>query len=736
MNAALPGPVRVVLVDDSAPIRLLLRAVLNGAGDFAVVGEAEDGVAAVRLAGELRPDLVLLDLLMPRMGGREALPLIRQASPATRIVLLSGEDGAELGEAGVAADAVLPKGRPPGEILQAVRKAAGRQGGRPGGVAAPGGAAQPGGAASTARPALGAADLETIGKAAAHDLKSPLQAILGFAHLLEDLYGARLDDQGRQFVHTIITSTVRMAAMVEGLSVYSRGIAAPPAAVAVSLPAVVAGALARMEADIASSGALVTTDATGEVVGDPAQIAAVITALVHNALTWGAGTPHRVAVRAAAGGGGAQVSVEDNGPGIAPEQRERMFGLFVTQPGAAKSGAPPAAPASGAPPAAPLSGAPLSGSAGVGLALCRRLVAGWGGTIAITDGAGGGTRVSFTIPEVAPVVPDASAPSGALPALSGEPESAPAAGGGAVSVAGEPAKDGGAGVEARPPGVPRVLLVEDSDEHAALVAASLQQVSFELCRVNDLRAARSALAGERFVCILLDLSLPDGEGLESLTQVLALAPGIPVVVLTSRDDEALAVAAVQRGAQDYVVKGVDPAVLARAVRYAIERKSLEAQLAQQALHDPLTGLPNRTLLLARLGPALARARRTGERVAVLYLDLDGFKPINDQFGHEAGDAVLVEVARRLSSVVRPQDTVARMGGDEFAVLCDGFPADAEIHSLLARMADAVANPMAQDQQGGARRVTASIGAAFARETDSPEDLIRLADEAMYREKRR
>jgi diguanylate cyclase (GGDEF)-like protein len=140
------------------------------------------------------------------------------------------------------------------------------------------------------------------------------------------------------------------------------------------------------------------------------------------------------------------------------------------------------------------------------------------------------------------------------------------------------------------------------------------------------------------------------------------------------------------------------------------------------------------LLLDRLNPALARAARNGEKIALLYLDLDGFKPINDELGHEAGDDILVEVSRRLTSVVRPLDTVSRIGGDEFAVLCEGFRSETEIKALASRMAETIAEPILVAHQH--RSVQASIGIAFsAGPGESAEDLIRLADQAMYREKR-
>ena len=128
-----------------------------------------------------------------------------------------------------------------------------------------------------------------------------------------------------------------------------------------------------------------------------------------------------------------------------------------------------------------------------------------------------------------------------------------------------------------------------------------------------------------------------------------MAPDVPVVVLSGRDDEVLAVQAVQEGAQDYLVKRrADTHLLARSIRYAIERKRTEKAIARQAFIDPLTSLPNRIRLIESLTTALARVERYGERVAVLFIDLDRFKIINDSLGHEAGDQVLRVVAERLA----------------------------------------------------------------------------------------
>ncbi len=166
-----------------------------------------------------------------------------------------------------------------------------------------------------------------------------------------------------------------------------------------------------------------------------------------------------------------------------------------------------------------------------------------------------------------------------------------------------------------------------------------------------------------------------------------------------------------------------------------DRKRAERDLAHQALHDALTGLPNRSLFQDRLSQALARMDRSSSLLAVLFVDLDRFKVINDSLGHDAGDRLLVISAQRLFSALRPADTVARFGGDEFVVLCEELEDVTEATRLAQRLADALAEPVVEGAEE--LRVAASIGIAVATSSQpTPEELLRDADAAMYRAKDR
>jgi diguanylate cyclase (GGDEF)-like protein len=153
-----------------------------------------------------------------------------------------------------------------------------------------------------------------------------------------------------------------------------------------------------------------------------------------------------------------------------------------------------------------------------------------------------------------------------------------------------------------------------------------------------------------------------------------------------------------------------------------------------ALHDSLTGLPNRRLLLDRLESALARSRRNGRDIAVLFLDVDHLKRVKDELGHEAGDELLRTVAKNLLSVVRDSDTVARLGGDEFVVVCEQIGTPDELEGLARRMLEAIHIPVVFP--AGTLAISASIGIVTPNApTDRPQDLLRAADAAMYRAKR-
>jgi diguanylate cyclase (GGDEF)-like protein/PAS domain S-box-containing protein len=185
-----------------------------------------------------------------------------------------------------------------------------------------------------------------------------------------------------------------------------------------------------------------------------------------------------------------------------------------------------------------------------------------------------------------------------------------------------------------------------------------------------------------------------------------------------------------------------PAHLIMHIEDITDRKRLEAELGHRALHDPLTGLPNRVLLAEKIREAAGAAGRHTHPAHLFYLDLDGFKAVNDRHGHTAGDDVLRQLARRLTALLRPDDTAARLGGDEFAVLCVAIP-PRHADTIADRLRGAAAQPFTAD--GHTITLSAAVGhatiaptpaGANGTATPDPVELLRQADQRMYQAKRR
>jgi diguanylate cyclase (GGDEF)-like protein len=267
---------------------------------------------------------------------------------------------------------------------------------------------------------------------------------------------------------------------------------------------------------------------------------------------------------------------------------------------------------------------------------------------------------------------------------------------------------------------------------------------------RDITERRAAEARLRAVAALGERALT-GTALEALADeaTALLAETLPLVRVEIRlaDGEMLAIGATADADEVKLELGPDDALAAwfsrpaddeelaylRAVATilgnALARLRTEERMRHDALHDPLTGLANRTLLRDRLEQALARSVREGLPTGVLFVDLDEFKSVNDYFGHATGDAVLVEIAARLRAVVRPADTVARIGGDEFVVVCEDIDEEAAL-ALGHRLEEAIRRPVVLG--GSEHALTASIGIALGR--DGPDAVMAAADMAVYRAK--
>jgi diguanylate cyclase len=283
----------------------------------------------------------------------------------------------------------------------------------------------------------------------------------------------------------------------------------------------------------------------------------------------------------------------------------------------------------------------------------------------------------------------------------------------------------------------RVLLIEDNEAdywHARDLLDAAPHARFTIDWARDLQSGLARLAPAAFDVCLLEQDLPDGDGLEIVRAAPSRGCDAPIIMLTGCGSLDLDLQAMELGAADYLDKSrIDATLLERTIRYALSRRRQAQRLNRLAQHDELTGLANRSLFNDRLDRALAWARRHERIAAVMVLDLNGFKAVNDRLGHVAGDRLLTIMGMRLSSRLRETDTVARLGGDEFALVVENL-AKPEHAGLVARkLLDAVVPPVTIDSHSVT--VTASLGVAlYPQDGSHGATLLREADRAMYRAK--
>ena len=287
----------------------------------------------------------------------------------------------------------------------------------------------------------------------------------------------------------------------------------------------------------------------------------------------------------------------------------------------------------------------------------------------------------------------------------------------------------------------RILIVDDQDINVQLLKEILCDAGYQcIASTTDPHAVCALHHANQYELILLDLKMPSMDGFQVMEALQKLEPDgyVPILVITAQPDEKLR--ALAGGAKDFIAKPFDVVELTMRIHNMLEVRLLYKRLGQQnhtlksmALHDELTGLPNRRLLMDRLSLAIAQARRSQCLMAVMFLDLDNFKQINDTLGHDGGDALLCLVADRLVRTVRQADTVARLGGDEFMIALPELSHADVAAELGIKVIQAVSQPYRiQDHEV---HLTASVGVSmYPLHGEDAEALMKSADLALYEAK--
>ena len=308
----------------------------------------------------------------------------------------------------------------------------------------------------------------------------------------------------------------------------------------------------------------------------------------------------------------------------------------------------------------------------------------------------------------------------------------------------------------------RILLIDDTPANLLTFGAALTS-EFKLQISTSGEEGLAIAAKSPPDLILLDIMMSGIDGYETCRRFKAdpRLRQIPIVFITAMTESDAESAGLELGAADYITKPLNIKIARQRIRNLLERESLRQEveayrdhleelvqartlalsvaevqvkaLEDVAYYDPLTGAPNRRLLIDRLSQVLAHERRTVQPIAVCYFDLDGFKPINDALGHDAGDQLLRELTQRLRGILREYDTLARVGGDEFVLVLCNLEQEAECYDIIERVLATIQIPFIIKEQSVT--VSASLGVTlYPHDESTTGDLIRHADQAMYKAK--
>jgi diguanylate cyclase (GGDEF)-like protein len=282
-----------------------------------------------------------------------------------------------------------------------------------------------------------------------------------------------------------------------------------------------------------------------------------------------------------------------------------------------------------------------------------------------------------------------------------------------------------------------LLIVDDDavDREQIRRMISRSNIQAKISEASSIESSMSYLEHGEFDCVIVDYRLGIGSGLTLLDNIRkSVNNHCAVIMVTGLGDEKIAAEAMRLGASDYLLKNqLKSAQLIHSISSSIQRASLEKKLHDMAHYDSLTGLASRPILIDQLQQAI----KSEQKLAVAYLDLDNFKPINDKYGHETGDFVLKTIAQRLQSTLRKEDTLARIGGDEFIFLLRGAAHTIqEYEILLQEVLIEVNDPIKLAEFSCSVQISASVGVALPNNDGlSCDDVLRRADQTMYQAKR-